>query len=264
MSAPLSARCFVPVTPPVQAGLPLICLPYAGAGAGAYRDWGARLGPAMNVMAAQLPGRESRFGEAAHTRMTPLVAEVADALIARSLSRYVLFGHSMGALVAFELAREMRRRGELQPALLIVSGHAAPDVERCRRPLHLLPDAQFVDELRRMGGMPEEVLGNAELMTLLLPRLRADFAVCETYSCEPQEPLPCPMLALGGREDELVDPVGLARWRPHTVGPFASEVIDGGHFFLHRPDGELFPVLRAALASVQTTETFHPRHVLYG
>lgn len=261
MSPHASRRCLVRGPHLPNVGLPLFCLPYAGAGAGMYRTWGERLAPAVDVMAVQLPGREGRFGEAAHAGMAPLVAEVADALQARSSRRYALFGHSMGALVAFELAHEMRRRGMPLPLLLVVSGHAAPHLARRRAPLHALPSEQFVEELRRLRGMPEEVLANEELMSLLLPRLRADFAVCETYVCPERPPLDCPLVAFGGRDDDCVAPAALSAWRSHTSGPFDMQQFEGGHFFVDQLGQEVTEALGTRLATTgkPTSGSYEPQ-----
>lgn len=245
MSAMTDSRWFVRQPNP-QARTRLVCVPHAGGGASAFREWGAEFS-SIEVLAAQLPGRECRFGEPLQSSIAPLVSNLADALGPWRDREFALFGHSMGALIAFELARELRRRGGLQPTALIVSGHAAPQLERTRRPLHGLSDAEFVGEIRRLGGTPAEVLENDELMALLLPRLRADFAVCDTYGFGDDAPLTCSVLAFAGRADSRVDRPGLEAWRCHTTGRFASRWFEGGHFYPLESRDALLAALRREL-----------------
>src|SRR5262249_6785221 len=149
-------------------------------------------------------------------RMADLVRAAADALRALTDRPVVLFGHSMGALIAYELAREWRRRGIPGPQRLIVSGHAAPHRPARGRVLHALPDDEFRSELRRLNGTPEGVLENEELLQAFLPTLRADFALCETYTCTNEPPLDVPIVAVGGIGDPRANFDDLDAWRIHT------------------------------------------------
>jgi medium-chain acyl-[acyl-carrier-protein] hydrolase len=163
--------------------------------------------------------------------MEPLVEALAAALPLAGVP-FAFFGHSMGALIAFELARELARRGRPGPLHLFVSGRRAPQVPDREEPLHRLPDPEFVVRLRELNGTPEEVLANGELMQLLLPLLRADFAVHETYEYRPGEPLAVPISALGGIADPEVRRDDLEAWRPETRGAFRLRMLPGDHFFL--------------------------------
>jgi medium-chain acyl-[acyl-carrier-protein] hydrolase len=223
--------------PDPTARLRLFCLPFAGGGATVFRSWSQGLPPTVQVCAVQPPGRETRFREPAFTRMPPLVAALADALGPHLGRPFALFGHSLGALVSFELARELRRRGLRSPEGLIVSGHGAPHVPPRRRPIHALPDDEFRAELRHLNGTPAAVLENEELMRVLTPTLRADLAVAETYAPAPGPPLDCPMLALGGAQDTFTPLPDVDAWREHTRAAFDLRVLPGDHFFLlsHRP-----------------------------
>ena len=179
----------------------------------------------------QLPGREGRLRDAPFTRMEPLVEALAADLPLAGLP-FAFFGHSMGALVAFELAHELARRGGPQPLRLFVSGRRAPTVPIREEPIHDLPEPEFLARLRDLNGTPEEVLQHAELMALLSPLLRADFAVHETWVHRPGEPLTIGLSALGGVADPEVTRDDLEAWRPETTGPFRLRMLPGDHFFL--------------------------------
>ena len=180
----------------------------------------ALLPEAIQLRAVLLPGREARFREPAHARMTSLVGALADALAPDLAERYALFGHSMGALVAFELARELRRRGQPLPEALIVSGRRAPDLVLDERPLHLLPDEAFIAEIQaRYGGIPQLILDEPELMALFLPTLKADFAVFETHRFVSEPPLACALAFYGGDTDPQSAPAASAGWSGLVSGP---------------------------------------------
>jgi medium-chain acyl-[acyl-carrier-protein] hydrolase len=138
----------------------------------------------------------------------------------------------MGALAAFELARELRRRGGPKPIWLIVSGRAAPHLPPRRNPIHTLPDRQFRYELKTLGGTPAAVLDNDELMAAFLPTLRADFTAHETYEYTDESPLDCPILAVAGADDTVAPAADVRAWRPHTTGVFETQVLPGDHFFV--------------------------------
>jgi medium-chain acyl-[acyl-carrier-protein] hydrolase len=210
----------------------LFCFPYAGGGASVFRGWADGLPDSVEVCPVQLPGREARFREPAFTRLGPLTDAVAGALRPYLDRPFALFGHSLGALVAFELARRLDRDGGPQPVRLFVSGCAAPSVPRGGRPIHGLPDSAFRAELRRLNGTPAAVLDNAELMEILLPTLRADFALCETYAFAPRPPLTCPISCWGGLGDDTASRQDLDAWREQTAGPFRLRMLPGDHFFV--------------------------------
>jgi medium-chain acyl-[acyl-carrier-protein] hydrolase len=216
-----------------RARLRVFCFPYAGGGASAYRGWAAALPSDVEVCPVQLPGRESRLREPAYERVEPLIQALADVLALHSDLPFVFFGHSMGALISFELARELRRRGSAGPLHLFVSARRAPQVPAREENIHDLPEPQFVAKLRELNGTPEEVLQHAELMRLLLPVLRADFAVNEAYTFQPEEPLEAGISAFGGLGDVEVTRDDLAGWSVHTRGTFRLRMLPGDHFFLH-------------------------------
>ncbi|HVF60151.1 MAG TPA: thioesterase domain-containing protein [Thermoanaerobaculia bacterium] len=215
-----------------RARLRLFCFPYAGGGASAYRAWGAALPTGIEVCPVQLPGREGRLREPPFTRMGPLVEALAGALPLADLP-FAFFGHSLGALVAYELARALRRRGGPEPLALLLAGRRGPRRPPREEPIHELPDAEFMARLRELNGTPEEVLEHGELMALLLPLLRADFALHETWELRPEEPLAIGVSAFGGLADPEVTREDLEDWRGETRGRFRLRMLPGDHFFLH-------------------------------
>jgi medium-chain acyl-[acyl-carrier-protein] hydrolase len=219
--------------PDGSARLRLFCFPYSGAGASIYYRWNGQLPAGIDLCPVELPGRGSRLSEPPFSRIEPLAAAAAEALLPYLDRPFALFGHSMGALACFELARLLRRHHGLQPVRLIASGHPAPHVPDREPPIHALPEPEFVAKLRALGGTPEEVLANAELRALILPILRADFSACETYTYEPEAPLDCPISAYGGLEDREVPSEELSAWRSQTSGLFTSRLFPGNHFFIH-------------------------------
>jgi medium-chain acyl-[acyl-carrier-protein] hydrolase len=237
--------------PDPTAKLRLFCFPYAGAGASVFHGWRAALPVGVAVCAVQPPGRENRMREPAFTEMGPLVEAAARALRPHLRPPFALFGHSLGALLAFELARLLRREGAAGPVCLFASGCRAPQLQRpAERPSHRLPRADFIAQLRRFKGTPEAVLNNAELLEVLLPALLADFAVAETYPYKEEEPLGSPITVFGGAEDEQVDGRGLAAWAAQTAGAFRLHRLPGGHFFLRTDRALLLQSLSASLKPI--------------
>lgn len=227
----------------------LFCLPFAGGGAAAYRDWQIELPDWLEVCPILLPGREMRLAQAPVRRMAVLVGAVADAIARWADLPFALFGHSLGALTAFELTRELRRRGEAMPARLIVSGRRAPAQPRNEPPLHDKPDAALIERMQHLGGTPEAVLQNAELLSLMLPAVRADFEILETWHYVAEQPLDTPIAAFGGHDDPLAPRAELARWREETIGGFSLNMFPGAHFFLQAERAALLDVIRPMLAA---------------
>jgi medium-chain acyl-[acyl-carrier-protein] hydrolase len=219
--------------PNPRAGLRLFCLPYSGAGASIYNKWLTAFPTTIEVCPIQLPGREARLSEHGFTRIQPLVAALAQALLPSLDKPFVFFGHSMGALVSFEVARYLRRHYDVSPLHLFVSGHGAPHLPDDDPPIHALPEPEFAQKLRDLNGTPEEVLQHAELRQLLLPILRADFAACETYTYEPDAPLDCSISALGGLHDTYAGRDRLAAWKQETRASFSVRMFPGNHFFIN-------------------------------
>jgi medium-chain acyl-[acyl-carrier-protein] hydrolase len=227
----------------------VFCFPYAGGGASLYHAWSDELRPAVEVCPVQLPGRENRVLERSFATLEPLVQMLADVLAPALDTAYALFGYSMGALVAFELTRELRRRQLRPPSKLMVAAHPAPHLVNRRKPVHHLPDARFIQALRRLHGTPDAVFEHGELRALMLPLLRADFAVCETYVHQADAPLECPITAFGGRQDHEVTRRELEAWREQTRAEFTLRLVSGGHFFIHTARPTLLSGIRDELVS---------------
>jgi medium-chain acyl-[acyl-carrier-protein] hydrolase len=218
-----------------EARVRLLCLPYAGGGASAFRHWPDALTSSIEVCPVQLPGRENRFVEAPFTRAEAVVEAMAPALRPVLDRPYALFGHSMGAMLGFELIRHLRRRGDPLPVQFFVSAARAPQLPRPGAPIHALPDAAFVERLRGLQGTPEGILQDKELLQFVLPALRADFTVVETYRYTPGERLDCLLTAFGGRSDGAVSFAELAGWSDQARRDFRLQMLPGNHFFLHDP-----------------------------
>lgn len=226
--------------------LRLICFPHAGGGAAAYRNW---VIPGVAVCPIVLPGHEDRLGETPLNRLTDLVREISLALLAAHDRPFAFFGHSMGALLAFETARSLRREGRGGPVHLFVSGHEAPDLPEDDEPRHLLPDDALMAHLYDLGGTPAEVLAERELMELLLPTIRADYAVCETRVHREEPPLATPLTVLAGRLDDIAQEELDAWWR-HSEHPAGLHWFDGGHFYTQEHPREVCAVIAETLAKV--------------
>jgi medium-chain acyl-[acyl-carrier-protein] hydrolase len=208
----------------------LYCFAHSGAGASTFRRWPQLLPQDVEVCAVQLPGREDRLAE----RPCRSVQEAVDSLLpSLDVTRpYALFGHSIGALLAFETARAVRRSGGREPVALMVSGSSAPHLEDTEPPLSTLPDEELLEQLQRLKGTPEAVLQDAELMALLLPVLRGDFELYESYAYRDEPPLACPIEAFGGEADVRVPVEDLDQWAAHTTSSFSRHMFHGDHFFV--------------------------------
>ena len=233
VSAAASERWLAYREPSPRARFRLFCFPYAGGGASAYRGWGGALPADIEVCPVQLPGREGRLRDRPFDRLEPMIQALAEALAPYFDLPFAFFGHSMGGLISFELAREQRRRGGPEPLHLFVSARRGPQVPSREEAIHDLPEPEFSNKLRELNGTPEEVLQHAELMKLLTPILRADFAVNETYEYVPGEPLAMGVSAFGGLGDLEVTKEDLAAWNDLTRGRFRLRMLPGDHFFVH-------------------------------
>ncbi|MEM7769705.1 MAG: thioesterase II family protein [Cyanobacteria bacterium P01_A01_bin.37] len=237
--------------PNPNASLRLFCFPYAGGSAFTFRSWAAQLPATIELYPIELPGRGLRIREKPLPRMLSLVQTIAPFLLPYLDKPFAFFGHSMGALVSFELARLLHKEYKCSPSHLFVSGRRAPQVPDPDPPIHTLPNSEFLQELRRLNGTPEAVLQNDELMQLLLPTLRADFAVLETYVYTPQPLLDYPITAFGGLQDPEVCCEVLEAWRDQTRAAFSLHMFPGDHFFLHTAQSLLLQSLNQTLIQLQ-------------
>jgi len=231
----------------------MFCFPYAGGGASIYRGWGALLPADIEVCPVQFPGRESRMRDKPFDRSGPMVQAAVEALQPYMNLPFVFFGHSMGAMLGFEVSRELRRRGQAQPLHLFVSGRRAPQMPAREEPIYDLPEPEFLVKLKELNGTPEEVLQHAELMNLLIPILRADFAVNETYPYTEEEPFDFGISAFGGLGDEDVTREDVAAWQDHTRGRFRMRMLPGDHFFIHGSKDLVLEAVSRDLAEIAST-----------
>jgi surfactin synthase thioesterase subunit len=247
---PAAAHWFPYGAPQPGAGLPVFCFPYAGGGASLYRSWRGSLGPDAQIVPVQLPGREHRHQEPAAVRLRPLVEQLADALaphLPGPHAPYALFGHSMGATIAYELAAELAARGSAPPVVLFVSAACAPHLRRIRPDLHLLPEPEFAAQIRRLGGTPAGLLDDPDAARFHFARLRADLELVATYQRSADLPVPR-ISAFGGAADAAVEPAAVLAWRGYAAERFHSRILPGGHFFLQPQRAALLAALRADLA----------------
>ena len=230
-----------------RASLRLFCFPYAGGGALVYRDWHRILPASIGVYAAQLPGRGDRLAESPFLDLPALIEPLTESIKSSLGKPFAFFGHSMGALIAFELARKLRDEYGVEPAHLFVSGRRAPQFGDSDSVTYNLDDAEFIEELRRLNGTPKEMLESPELMQLMGPVLRADFQVCQTYVYTDSPPLGCPITVFGGLQDKDVTREHLQPWRNHTSGSFKLRLLLGDHFFLHSSEAILLRLIAGEL-----------------
>jgi surfactin synthase thioesterase subunit len=220
--------------------LPLLCLPFAGAGASAFRDWNRICGPGLEILPVQLPGREELIDEEPYRD----AGEAADGLLPGIRRRLgdrravALFGHSMGAVLAYEVARRLAALPGMTVSLLVVSASHAPGASR-RHAVTGLPDDEFLDGLRRYAGFWPPALDDPDFRELMLPVLRADAELHERHRPDPGSRLSAPILAVRGAEDRMVGPGEAARWAEWTTGPFAYAELPGEHMDLVNEPVEL-------------------------
>lgn len=223
----------------------LVCFPWAGGGASVYKRFAGYLPGTVEILAVQYPGREDRFNETRLVRMEHIVRHVIEDIVAVFDRPLVFLGHSMGALVAYEVAQAVKTRLGREPRLLIASGSGSPDTQgayvRCACSAS---EEQFISDIRRLGGTPPEILDNPQMMRTLLPLLRADYEVLDTYVCRTRNPLSCEIIACSGDNDLSVTDETLSTWRNFTSGLFRKYWFHGDHFYISSAPEQLAAGLR--------------------
>ncbi len=238
---------FMPFKYNTNSYIRLFCFHYGGGSASAYREWSKDLIDNADLVAIQLPGRENRFSE-------PLINNVSEIVNQLSLDfndyldkPCVFFGHSIGALIAFEFARILRKNKIRQIKYLIISGTKAPQVPLKRTPIHNLPDSELIEKIRQYNGIPNYILEDKELMAIFLPIIRADFCVSETYSYNGEPPLTYPITALGGLDDNTFDSNDLLKWQEQTNSSFEHQLLPGDHFFIKSSNQQVINIVNKVL-----------------
>lgn len=233
--------------------LRMVCFSYAGGNAASFNAWQNLLNPAIEICPIQLPGRGMRFNEPGINSLSQVVEQLAQVIEPTDNIPFVFFGHSMGGLIAFELARYCKRHRLASPDHLFVSGCDAPRHRKPSRRLHELDDAALINALRDYNGTPREILDNRELMDLIIPAIRADFAMVETYRYDPGQPLDLPITVLAGKTDLHISPLQTEGWRQETTRRCAIKWFDGDHFFINSQRKAVLDCLNAALSDMAVT-----------
>ncbi len=236
-----------------DARLRLICFPYAGGNAGAFRQWSRLINADIEVLAIQYPGRATRFKEKLMASMDELVEAIYQACkLTFEQKPYVFFGHSMGASVAWELCHQLSTQQNNLPELLMVSGRRAPreSLPRDYQPIHNLPKDKFLERLQNLNGTPEEVLQHRDLMELMEPIIRNDFKLIENWQAELREPLNIPIQVMGGVDDQHLSEASLHGWSRESLLPCDVHLFSGDHFYLHTQEASLIEKLNEILKTV--------------
>jgi medium-chain acyl-[acyl-carrier-protein] hydrolase len=231
----------------VPARCRLYLFPYAGGGASAFRGWGARLGGSVEVAGVQLPGREDRIAEPLVGDFDELSDHLFDAFMDSADLPFALFGHSLGALLAYEMAHRVRDAHGISPLHLFVSAYRAPHLPDPWDPVDSLSEADLIARLRDMDGTPTAIFDSRDLAEVYLPIMRSDLLVAESYTHRDRPPLRCPVTALGGDADPEVAVTELAAWGEHTLGKFSTAVFPGRHFYYRQHEDRITALIGAAV-----------------
>lgn len=237
--------------PNSQSQLRLFCFPYAGAGSSLFNIWSTWLPPEVELHLVHLPGRDARIREGLYRQLQPLIEPLTQGLLPHLDKPFAFFGHSMGSLLCFEVARELRRRGLPQPVHLFVSGRQPPHLPDPGPNLHSLPHDEFLKTTQELyGALPEIILQDPEMVDLFMSIMRADITMIETYTYEPEAAFDCPITVYGGVQDPSVDEDRLAAWKHQTTASFNLKMFPGEHFFIQTARADVLKGLRAELATI--------------
>lgn len=243
--------------PNPNAKLRLFCCHHSGVGASTYFPWINHIPNFVELKAIQLPGREARFGEPLLTNLDSVITGLMEEFTSFLDKPYLLFGHSVGALIVYELSKKLQMENAVLPKTLIVSGCRAPHLIPLQT-MHTLPDQEFIKKLMEYNGTPDEVINNQDLLELFLPILRADFCIGETYCYQKSQPLNCDIVAIGGAQDATVSIDRLKEWRLHTALEFSLQLFPGDHFFVKSALPEVLAFIsHIATHSLEPENTYH-------
>jgi medium-chain acyl-[acyl-carrier-protein] hydrolase len=239
-----------------DAPIRLFTFAHAGGGASVFSNWNKAL-PGVHVLAARLPGRESRIAETAHSAMDTLTDALAEQIAPRLDRPFVFYGHSLGGLIAFELAHRLRELGLRQPERLLIGAYRSPDRKSPHPQLHALTDTDLVTGLKRYDSMPQSIIGSPELMALLTPMLRADFSLFETYAYRERTPLDRPIVVYYGNDDRMIEPAEMDGWRTKSNAHVRLHPIDAGHFFHLGNETELLELVAKEMRCIMPVHSAH-------
>jgi medium-chain acyl-[acyl-carrier-protein] hydrolase len=241
--------CIAYYKPKPQVALRIFCFPYAGGGATVFRSWAKLLPDTIELCPVQLPGRQTRATEPACSRIEPLIDLLSAELIPFLGIPYVFFGYSMGALIAFDLARRFRAESVSGPLHLFLAARRGPRLPDPYPRIDKLAESELITQLATLGGTPREVLEDPELLQIVLPTFRADFALCENYTYRPGGMLDCPLTVFGGKYDSKVPMGTLAAWGAETTSSCKVKIFEGDHFFIHTCRTELLQTILEDLST---------------
>lgn len=234
--------------PNPQALLRLFCFPYAGAGSSTFRSWYGLLPAEIELYLIDIPGRDKRFKESPYYDLLPLAESLSEGLRPYLDRPFAFYGHSMGALLSFEVVRQLGNRHSLHPMHLFVSSYQAPHLPDRQLHLRHLSNTELLAETTRLyGALPEIVLQDPELLQVFLPIMRADLIMLETYKYEPSELLNCPISVFGGTDDRSVYEDELSAWREQTTSSFRLRMFEGDHFFIQAKRADLIRAIKKIL-----------------
>ncbi|MGH3925485.1 MAG: thioesterase II family protein, partial [Pseudonocardiaceae bacterium] len=227
----------------------LVCFPHAGGTASAFNAWGALFPREVEVLAVQLPGREGRYREPVPTDLDALIAELTAAVAAQGGVPTVFFGHSWGAILAFEVSLRLLHTTSWSVDHLVVAGSVAPHVPMRMARLSHLPRAEFLTGITRLGGIPPVILAHEECLDLVIPALRADLRLAESYAPRPRRQLPCPITVFAGTGDPLTPVPALDAWGEYTSAGFRRVMFEGDHFFVQSAHRQVAAAVAAIMSS---------------
>ena len=241
--------------PAPEAAVRLLCLPHAGGSASAYLPMAHALAPKADVLAAQYPGRQDRYAEPPVESIRELAERVVEALGGDDDRPLALFGHSMGASLAFELAGLLEQRAGVVPTMLFASGRRAPSRFRPEDDVHRRGDEALLTEIRRLAGTDTRILGDDEVLRMILPALRNDYRAAELYRPARFRQVTCPVTALVGTTDPKAPLDDVRAWQEHTTGPFTLRTYPGGHFYLVDQAPQVLALLTETLTAARPAAT---------
>jgi len=244
----LEDKWFIKTHPRENVELRMICFPYAGGSAYTYSSWAKALPRNVELVAVQLPGRSTRFGETPYSDMKNLVDGLIQVFPNLMGTPYILMGHSLGSRIAFELMNRCKQECIRLPRHFIASGSRAPHIPDRERKIHQLPEAQFIEELQKLNGTPVEIIQNEELMALTLPFLRADFTLSETYQYTGDAQFDCPITVLDGDGDSEISLLDIEAWGDHFSHPADIHTISGDHFFIEKSTSAVLEKIRSVIS----------------